>query len=358
MPVYDVIIVGGGASGFFCAANLLHRNPNLKILILERSPKVLNKVRISGGGRCNVTHAVDSIQDLINAYPRGGKKLRKLFNRFDTRSTVKWFEERGVKIKTESDGRMFPITDSSETIIKTLLKATTRAEIKVKQKAEALEYINEQWQVKCGDSQYRSKAVFFAPGGLSKSDQYKFIDNLNFKIVPPVPSLFTFNSPASGFKNLMGVSVKEGAVKLAGSKLEASGPVLITHWGFSGPAPLKLSSLGAREIHSKNYKGDLLINWTPFFDEKIFSEKFNQSIEEQRNKLSKNYKFADIPVRLMEKLLEISQIEESRPLTEWSKKQKTNCLKTCSDVWCIFQVKPRLKKSLLLQEEYHCRILI
>ncbi|NMM49657.1 BaiN/RdsA family NAD(P)/FAD-dependent oxidoreductase [Marinigracilibium pacificum] len=346
MSFYDVIIVGGGASGFFCAANLLSGNKNLNVLILEKSPKVLSKVRVSGGGRCNVTHAVSSIDELVNSYPRGGKKLRKLFNEFSTDDTIKWFSKRGVKLKTEVDGRMFPVTDSSETIIDCLLFQAKNAVVKTKERVIRLQSANNGWEVTTEKATYQSSVVYFAPGGFPKNEQYDFLSNLELKVVPPVPSLFTFNVPKSSFKDLMGISVDLGSVKLAGTKLEASGPVLVTHWGFSGPAALKLSSIGAREIYQKGYSGDLLINWTSYISEAEFSKAFSESLEEQRKKLSKNFRFGNIPSRLLERLMELSDVDPEKPIGEWSKKIRNRLFEN------IFRCKVTFSGKTTFKDEF------
>jgi predicted Rossmann fold flavoprotein len=259
-----VIIIGGGAAGFFAAVNLKRMAPDVDVTILEKSNKLLAKVRISGGGRCNVTHACFDNSILVRNYPRGEKALRGAFSRFSTTDTVKWFEERGVKLKTEEDGRMFPVTDDSSSIVNCLLAEAEKLGVRVRQgvnvkKTEKKEKVFILYPE--GGEPILADHVLIATGGNPKKENYDWIRNQGSNIIDPVPSLFTFNVPGNAITELMGLSVPEARVRIANSKLESSGPLLITHWGFSGPAILRLSAWAARELSLRNYHFPVLISW-------------------------------------------------------------------------------------------------
>jgi predicted Rossmann fold flavoprotein len=255
--MYDVIVVGGGAAGFFAAISAKQANPEAKVALLEKNAAVLSKVRVSGGGRCNVTHACFDPALLIRHYPRGGTELRGPFHVFQPRDTIEWFESRGVFLKAEEDGRIFPATDRSETIIDCLMNEAKRlgVELLLKQKIERLEA-----GFTVGD--HRAKKLILATG--SSSDGHAWAASLGHTIAVPVPSLFTFNVPTSPLKDLSGIVVADAELTIVG--LKQRGPLLITHFGFSGPAALKLSAWGARKLHECQYRADLMINWLPGVD--------------------------------------------------------------------------------------------
>lgn len=257
---FDVIVIGGGAAGFFSALAVKEKNPYLKVAILEKHAALLSKVRVSGGGRCNVTHHCFDPFQLILKYPRGSKELRGPFHHFQPKDTIAWFEKRGVLLKTEADGRMFPITDSSQTIIDCLINETKNlgVEIFLKQKIDSISKEGEMFKI--GD--FLAKKLILASG--SSHDGHLWAKNFGHTIQPPVPSLFTFNVPTSPLKDLSGVSVADIELRIAGFK--ERGPLLITHFGFSGPAVLKLSAWGARALHDVGYKAELKINWLPGID--------------------------------------------------------------------------------------------
>lgn len=258
--MYDVIIAGGGAAGFFTAINIAEANPKFKIAILERGKETLGKVRISGGGRCNVTHACFVPNDLVKFYPRGEKELRGPFNRFGAGDTIAWFEERGVELKTEEDGRMFPVTDSSQTIIDCFNTAVKKLGIQVLtgESIQSLYRGEHTWKIETQNSTFISEKLVMATG--SNPKMWDMLAELGHTIIPPVPSLFTFNIKDPRIKDLMGVSAL-ATVKVKGTKLEASGPLLITHWGMSGPGILRLSAWGARELFAMSYQFVLQVNW-------------------------------------------------------------------------------------------------
>ena len=268
-----IAVLGGGAAGFFGAIACAEANPRLAVILLEKSPKLLSKVRISGGGRCNVTHACESAAQLVQHYPRGGRQLKEAFRQFGVADTIAWFAQRGVVLKTEADGRMFPTTDSSETIARALEEAARHAGVRVltRTAAEQITVLPEggfsltlsgEGSTALGP-ELRVSHLLVATGGNPKSVAYDWLRALGHTIAEPVPSLFTFNVPASPLRELPGVSVPHARVVLAGEKLQYEGPLLVTHWGVSGPAVLKLSAWGARRLHELSYHGMALISWVP-----------------------------------------------------------------------------------------------
>ena len=272
-PPLPVVVLGGGAAGFFGAIACAEANPQQPVFLLEKSPKLLGKVRISGGGRCNVTHACESAAQLVQHYPRGGRQLKEAFRQFGVADTVAWFAARGVGLKTEADGRMFPTTDNSETIARALEEAARRAGVRVLTRTAADELtalpdggfrlkISGEGSAALGP-ELRAARLLVATGGSSKSGAYDWLRALGHTVAEPVPSLFTFNVPASPLRELPGVSVPHARVVLAGEKLQYEGPLLVTHWGVSGPAVLKLSAWGARRLHELGYHGTALISWVP-----------------------------------------------------------------------------------------------
>ncbi len=282
-----LIVIGGGAAGFFCAVNAARMNPELEIFILEKSNKLLSKVGVSGGGRCNVTHACYDIQEMSKKYPRGGSFVKKAFHQFFTTDTINWFEERGVKLKTEKDGRMFPVTDSSQTIINCLLSEAQQYGVKILMKTEVKTIVKEDdwFKLELSNGELlTSDFICIASGGYPKTSMFEWLTKLGHSVEEPVPSLFTFNLPAGQagmpkhpITKLMGVTVPNACVKIVGTKLIQSGPLLITHWGLSGPAILKLSAWGARELADKNYDFTVLLNWLPEFNEQQLSEQFQKN---------------------------------------------------------------------------------
>lgn len=279
-----IIIIGGGAAGFFAALAAKSANPDAKVVLLERSLKLLSKVRISGGGRCNVTHACFEPNQLIENYPRGKKELLGPFHQFQPQDTIEWFKKRGVRLKTEKDGRMFPITDSSETIINCFMKEAKKigVVIKTQSKVQSIEKVEEGFQLKFDavNSIYADRLILATGSG---TRGWEFVKNLGHTLQPPVPSLFTFNVPSFPLVDLSGVSVPSAKLKLEGSKLEQEGPLLITHWGFSGPAALKLSAFAARFLAEKKYNVTLLIDWLPHLSEDELRTTFEGNRQKPQN---------------------------------------------------------------------------
>lgn len=314
-----LVVIGGGAAGFFCAINAAAINPELRVVIVEKSVKLLSKVKVSGGGRCNVTHACFDIDELIKYYPRGRNFLKKAFHQFSTADTVEWFHQRGVQLKTEADGRMFPVTNDSATIISCLLKEASVKKVEIMMNA-TVEQIGRReedgFDLRFADGKtMHAHYLCIATGGFAKESQFSLIKSLGHPIEPPVPSLFTFNMPKHPICSLMGVSINPASVKVAGTKLQQSGPVLITHWGLSGPAVLKLSAWGARQLAEANYDFKVHVNWLNNVSHNELKETWEQlrSIHAQQNIGNRNP--FNLPSRFWAYLLEECQVPET---TKWS----------------------------------------
>ena len=317
--MYDCLIVGGGAAGFFTAINIVERNPKAKVAILERGAEVLGKVRISGGGRCNVTHACFEPNELVKFYPRGEKELRGPFHQFCSGDTIEWFERHGVALKIEDDGRMFPVSNSSQTIIDCFLKATQQLGIKVLtgQSVQSIFKKDNYWKIDTQNQNYQAENLILATGSNPKI--WEMLQEFGHAIIPPVPSLFTFNSKDPRIKELPGVSAKV-TVRVKDTKLEATGPLLITHWGMSGPAILKLSAWGARILHDKNYQFTLLVNWLNTIDtEEAIAQLKTLKQEQAKKTVAKKSPF-ELTNRLWESLVLAAGITSE---TKWADLSKT-----------------------------------
>lgn len=264
MKKKTMVIAGGGAAGFFGAIAAADAHPDAHVILLEKAKQVLAKVRISGGGRCNVTHACFDAAQLVQNYPRGSKALRGPFTRFQPRDTILWFENRGVQLKVESDGRMFPVTDSSETIIGCLLNEAKKKGVDLKTECgiSLIKRMDEGFELTLtNDQTLRCDRLLIATGSNAKI--YGILESLGHTIMQPVPSLFTFNVPDSPLLDLSGISLPKAHLRITKTGLEQTGPLLLTHWGFSGPAVLKLSAWGARILHDLDYHAELIVNWVP-----------------------------------------------------------------------------------------------
>ncbi|MFI5131638.1 MAG: aminoacetone oxidase family FAD-binding enzyme, partial [Chitinophagales bacterium] len=307
-----LIVIGGGAAGFFCAMNAARLNSQLRVTILEKSNKLLSKVKISGGGRCNVTHACYDIGEMSRQYPRGSNFIKKSFHQFFTTDTIKWYEERGVKLKTEADGRMFPVTDSSQTIIDCLMREANRygVEIRMKSEVRSLKYQDGIYQIEMSDLRLlTSDFVCIACGGYPKSSMFDWLRELGHTIEEPVPSLFTFNMPGHPITKLMGVSVENAKVRILNSRLVEQGPLMITHWGLSGPVILRLSAWGARQLAMSNWQFGIVINWLPEYNEQSLQERFrHMRIDLGSARISNRNPFG-LPQRLWEFLVDQSGIK-------------------------------------------------
>ena len=263
--VKNVAVIGGGAAGFFAAISVKTHHPLAIVTLFEKSSKVLSKVKVSGGGRCNVTNANNDITSLCNAYPRGGKELKNIFYRFGPQDTQNWFEDRKVSLKAEPDGRVFPVSNNSQTIIDCLMEECKKKKISIyyKKSVRNLKKIQSQWTLSFNYSLVtnRYESVIVASGWSPKLKGFDWLKNIGYSIVNPIPSLFTFNMPNESIIDLMGLVVKDVKIKILGTKIETVGPVLITHWGMSGPVILKASSIGARDLFESDYCFNIEINW-------------------------------------------------------------------------------------------------
>lgn len=303
-------VVGGGAAGFFGAIACAQAYPQHRVVILEKSNQILSKVRISGGGRCNVTHACFDPSLLVHNYPRGHKELRGPFSRFQPKDTIQWFESRGVKLKVEEDGRMFPITDQSETIIQCLQHEANQAGVELRLVCGIKSLAKEDQQFKLelttGES-LECDRVLIATGSTPKI--YPLLETVGHTIVPLVPSLFTFNVPDSPLLDLAGVSVPQADVRIKEVDLNQKGPLLMTHWGFSGPAILKLSAWGARLLHDRDYHATLLIKWLPNESEESLKTKIKALKQEQGAKQIGSESPFLLPKQLWRRLLQLAGID-------------------------------------------------
>lgn len=316
---YDIILVGGGAAGFFTAINIVEKNPKLKVVILERGKNVLEKVRISGGGRCNVTHACFVPNDLVKFYPRGEKELRGPFHQFCSGDTIEWFEKHGVALKIEDDGRMFPESNSSQTIIDCFLNATQKLGIAILtgHSVQSIFRSDAFWKVETQSETFACQKIVMTSG--SNPKMWELLESLGHSIVNPVPSLFTFNIKDPRIKDLMGVSAF-ASVQVKDTKLSASGPLLITHWGMSGPGILRLSAWGARILHDKNYQFAIVVNWLNDVDFNDCIEILKELKHDQAKKaVSKKSPF-EFPNRLWESLVLASEIDSE---TKWADLSRT-----------------------------------
>jgi hypothetical protein len=324
-----LVVIGGGAAGFFCAVNAARMNPALQVTIVEKSNKLLSKVKVSGGGRCNVTHSCFSIADMIKKYPRGASFLKKAFHHFFTTDTIAWFKERGVILKTETDGRMFPVTDSSQTIIDCLMKEANKYGVQVLMNREIkeLRFANGEWSMVNGEWSLQANYVCIASGGYPKALQFDWLKNAGHTVEEPVPSLFTFNMPGNAITALMGVVVEHAAVKITGTKLAEQGPLLITHWGMSGPVILKLSAWGARDLSACNWTFKILVNWLPHFNDNTLREKMQQlRFDIATQKIVNRNPFA-LPNRFWEYLLVQSGVKEEWRWADLPAKEQNKLIK-------------------------------
>ena len=326
-----LVVIGGGAAGIFCAINAAALNHELEVIIIEKTTKLLSKVKVSGGGRCNVTHSCFSIAEMVKNYPRGENFLKKAFHQFFTTDTINWFGKRSVQLKTEADGRMFPVTNSSQTIIDCLMNEINKYDIKILMNREVkkLKAASDKLQVIfANDEIMPADFVCIASGGFAKSIQFNWLKELGHTIEEPVPSLFTFNIPGDPIKELMGITVEKAIVKIAGTKFSQQGPVLITHWGLSGPAVLKLSAFAARELHKANYDFKITVNWLPGYNEQTLKEKFLKIRNELATQKIVNRNPFFLPQRLWEYFLKRSAIDENIRWADLPAKQQNILIKT------------------------------
>ena len=333
-----IVIVGGGAAGFFCAIHVAELHPEWEIKILEKSTKVLSKVRVSGGGRCNVTHACPDIEMLLKKYPRGQRFLKKSFYQFATQNTIEWFANNGVQLHTEKDGRMFPTTNNSETIIDCFLRKIQQYHIQVLTQYEVIDVISNGKDVSSNNSlsdgiphaftiqlhnkpSIQADVVCLATGGMLKADKLQWLTNFGHSIVEPGPSLFTFNILDKNITALMGVAVDNATIQWKGVKNIEKGPLLITHWGISGPAAIKLSAWCARELANDHYEGEIIINWTPEYNEATLKmEWINLRMDLGRREIGTKNPF-NLPQRLWQFLLQQAGVSLN---TKWADLKSTH----------------------------------
>jgi predicted Rossmann fold flavoprotein len=320
-----LVVIGGGAAGIFCAVNAARQAPQLTVMVLEQSNQLLSKVRISGGGRCNLTHQEESVAELVKAYPRGASWLKKSFRHFFTQDTIQWFETRGVALKVEEDGRMFPVSDRSESVIEALMRDLNAYGVQVHFQSKVLQIrslsaVPESSQAPrfeietLAGKSFTADYLCIACGGFPKLDMFSWIQQLGHTIQAPVPSLFTFNMPQERIRTLMGLSVPQAVVKIEGSKLRSTGPLLITHWGMSGPAILKLSAWGARELADQQYRFTALVQWTAKDESAVrLMIQEHRQVHGAQQVATRNP--LQLPQRLWQFLLEEAVID---PLQKWA----------------------------------------
>ena len=320
---FDILIVGGGAAGFFSAINIVERNPKLKVAILERGKEVLSKVRVSGGGRCNVTHACFEPNELVKFYPRGEKELRGPFHQFCSGDTIEWFEKHGVELKIEDDGRMFPVSNSSQTIIDCFLHASHKLGITILtgQSVQSIFKKDNCWKIETQTENYLAEKLILASGSNPKI--WDMLHAFGHAIITPVPSLFTFNIKDPRIKELPGIATQV-SVKVIGSKLESTGPLLITHWGMSGPAILKLSAWGARILHDKNYQFAIEVNWLNDIETEEAETLLKELKQEHAKKTVAKKSSFELQNRLWESLVLASGIGAETKWADLSKIQLQN----------------------------------
>ncbi|OYU97610.1 MAG: aminoacetone oxidase family FAD-binding enzyme [Bacteroidetes bacterium B1(2017)] len=330
---HKVIVIGGGAAGYFAAIHCAQANKNAEVILFEKSSKVLQKVKVSGGGRCNVTHSCFDLKQLSLSYPRGEKQLKSAFARFSPKDTIEWFESRKVKLKTEKDGRMFPVSDDSQSIIDCLEKEIKKSKVSIRLETSVKKIIPNfhggfELVLDSGEKVVCSK-IIVASGGSPKEEGLHWLKELGHRIETPVPSLFTFNIPNNPIIELQGIAVPSARVRILNTKLECNGPVLITHWGLSGPAILRTSSLGARILADKDYEFEVQLSWLDNKKEdSVRQELFNLKAANPAKKVGNLFPFT-LPKRLNSFLLAKAGVDEDANWGDVSKEmvnQVIQCL--------------------------------
>ena len=320
----NIAVIGGGAAGFFSAISVKNHYSTYNVVLFEKSSKFLSKVKISGGGRCNVTNSTNDIRTLCNAYPRGGKKLKNIFHQFGTEDTRNWFEERGVPLKVEPDGRVFPISNNSQSIIDCLVHECEKNNILIKflRSVKYLSKVKSKWIINFSDNSSSDlfDSIIVASGGSPKLKGFDWLKKLGHKIINPIPSLFTFNMPNESIISLSGIALKQVRIKIIDTKIDLFGPLLITHWGMSGPVILKASSIGARDLFEKEYSFDIHINWLIETNTEILFKKLEDYSMLFYNKLLLKQNPFDLPSRLWLFLIEKSNLNDNKKWGELGKK--------------------------------------
>ncbi len=317
-----IVVVGGGAAGFFAAIAAKSASPAADVILLEKTQRVLSKVRVSGGGRCNVTHSCFDPRLLSQRYPRGGKELIGPFNRFQPKDTVEWFASRGVELKSEEDGRMFPVTDSSSTIIDCLQSETERVgvDIRLGQRISSIVREEENYRITLASgTDLCAERLLLATG--SAQQGHRWAESIGHSIQEPVPSLFTFNIPDFSLKGLEGLSVNPVEIRVEGFAQKQSGPILVTHWGLSGPAVLKLSAWAARDLHHRDYHFETVVDWLPSTNREELQEQFQQiRINAANQQIGGQNKRFGLPQKLWRRMLEMNKIDPTTTAAHLSKK--------------------------------------
>ena len=319
-----VAVIGGGAAGFFAAVQAKANHPEAAVTIYEKAKKLLAKVKISGGGRCNVTNGCTDIKVLAKAYPRGGKKLKRAFRTFSTPDTMEWFESRGVRLVIQEDNCVFPVSQNSQSIIDCLMLEARilGVEIEMGTGVKTIKRVGEQLELGFGGKYpvQRMDKVIVATGGSPKRSGLEWLEALGHKIADPVPSLFTFNMPEESVTKLMGIVVEKTLVSIQGTKLKGDGPLLVTHWGMSGPAILKLSAFGARLLSEMGYEFKVQVNWVNEVNNESVRNELKTIESDQANKILANYRPYLLPERLWHYLLEKSELSLKKRWGELGKK--------------------------------------
>jgi predicted Rossmann fold flavoprotein len=320
-----VAIVGGGAAGFLSAITVKENYPESEVVIFEKSSKLLSKVKVSGGGRCNLTNNAATRRELSSAYPRGRKELKKAFQVFNNKDIMEWFETRGVPLYIQDDNCVFPESQDSQSIINCFLREIKNLDIKIETRREisSLAEMNNKLKLSFVDDNQSSELfdkVIVATGGSPEKEGLAWLEELNHKIIEPVPSLFTFNMPEEQITNLMGIVVKSALLRIQGTKLKSEGALLITHWGMSGPSILKLSSFGARLLNEKDYNFEIHVNWVNEQNMDTVREKLEIISGEHSNKLLTNFRPYAIPDRLWSYLLDKGELPGTKKWNELGKK--------------------------------------
>ncbi|MBL0741781.1 NAD(P)/FAD-dependent oxidoreductase [Chryseolinea lacunae] len=336
---FDLVVIGGGAAGFFGAIQAAEQKPGLKILILEKTTKLLTKVKVSGGGRCNVTHDCINPFELARHYPRGEKALKNLFKSFHAGNTVAWFEGKGVSLKVEDDGRMFPDTDSSQTIIDCFMREVQRHKIRIEMEAAVLSLRKEEEEflITTDTETYHAAKVLIATGGSPNAGAYQWIADTGHAVLKPIPSLFTFNEAEKNFSDLMGIAVPNAEVKITGTKFSQQGPLLITHWGLSGPAVIKLSAWAAEYLHGIHYTFQVLVSWIGAVKEADFMAGLQEhKAQKGKQKIVTNPLFG-LPQRLWERLCSLAEIDAQKIWADLPQKNMNKLMEFL--IRCPFQIK-------------------
>lgn len=322
-----VAVIGGGAAGFFAAISAAEHQPDAEVVLFEKTDKLLSKVRVSGGGRCNVTHDERDPKRLSKNYPRGGAFLRKAFNLWCVNDTLAWFNQHGVEVKTEADGRMFPVTDDSETIAQALLSAADASGVRIALRSAVThaERNDNGFDLAVNGHRFQVDRLIITVGGHQKPEAYTWLASLGHRIVPPVPSLFTFNIPGDPIRALMGVALP-ARVRVAGDVLESTGPVLITHWGLSGPGVLRLSAWGARALHARGHRFTAQVNWLQGRSEDELRAVFATEAAQLDRKQAINADPFHLPKRFWEYQLRKAGIDPTKPWGTISKKEKNRLI--------------------------------